>query len=674
MNTSVTKGKLSISTVIMGSFLLIGVFPLSIVTYINGNNARLIQQSAVYDRLIAVSDRQAEQIESFGKEKLRDAEAFAQMPSTIEMVEYFIDLGGRPQDSFQYHRMRELAEKYKLIYEFHDILIISMEGNVIFSVIEEADLGTNLITGPYRDTPLAASFIRTRNQETSIISKFDYYNPSKQPAAFVAQPIYRNPTDSIAMAVVATQLTGETINQVVNNYTGLGQTGETVIASKEEGRFVFLTNLRHDPEAAFNIQGEMGAPEAISMQHALLQEAGYGISVDYRQKEVLAVWKFIPLWNWGMVVKMDEVEAFASINTYLIYMWQITVLALVGIVALAIYIARLVSQPILELVEVSAEISSGNMDVKAGNLGIVELSTLSGSFNEMTASLGEAIRNRDSEISRRVDAQEELDQNANRLISANADLQAKIERLDKSRKAMFFMIGDVNRVSKNLAAVNLELEAFSYSVSHDLRTPLRALDGFSNALLDDYADQLDAQGKDFLNRICAASQRMSTLIDDLLGLSRITRQEMKIGPVDLSQMVQTIVDELKEREPERPVEMVIEPAIKTTGDKRLLEVMLVNLLGNAWKFTAKKSSTRITFGSTRIKDRKTLFLRDNGAGFDMAYADKLFGAFQRLHANHEFEGSGIGLATVQRIINRHGGTVWAEAKVDEGATFFFTLG
>jgi light-regulated signal transduction histidine kinase (bacteriophytochrome) len=221
-----------------------------------------------------------------------------------------------------------------------------------------------------------------------------------------------------------------------------------------------------------------------------------------------------------------------------------------------------------------------------------------------------------------------------------------------------------------LEAANKELEAFSYSVSHDLRAPLRSIDGFSQALLEDYADKLDETGKDSLQRVRGASQRMGQLIDDMLNLSRVTRSEMRHETVDLSAMAETIAAELQKNQPERTVTFTIQPGLTTDGDAHLLRVVMDNLLGNAWKFTSKQANAIIEFGSVSVGE---FFVRDNGAGFDMAYAEKLFGAFQRLHAMNEFAGTGIGLATVQRIIHRHGGQVRAEGEVDRGATFYFTV-
>jgi signal transduction histidine kinase len=223
-----------------------------------------------------------------------------------------------------------------------------------------------------------------------------------------------------------------------------------------------------------------------------------------------------------------------------------------------------------------------------------------------------------------------------------------------------------------LEAANKELEAFSYSVSHDLRAPLRSIDGFSHALLD-YIDELDDTAKSYLDRVRKATQHMSLLIDDMMKLSRVTRSEFHQEPIDLSAMVRKISENLQQDNPARTVEVLIQEGVFVNGDLALLRIALENLMNNAWKFTGRETQSLVEFG-TIVKEGKTVcFIRDNGAGFDMAYADKLFGAFQRLHTSVEFPGTGIGLATVMRVMNRHSSKVWAESEVGKGATFFFTL-
>lgn len=225
----------------------------------------------------------------------------------------------------------------------------------------------------------------------------------------------------------------------------------------------------------------------------------------------------------------------------------------------------------------------------------------------------------------------------------------------------------------DLTATNHELSAFAYSVSHDLRAPLRAIDAFSQALLEDYGDVIDPHGQDYLRRVRANAGRMSQLIDDLLQLSRLTRAEMHSEPIDLSSMARAIVADLQRSDATRTVTFNIEAGVVAHGDPRLVRVLLDNLLGNAWKYTSRHPTAQIGFGRTTDNGEVVYFVRDDGAGFDPAYADKLFRPFQRLHTMEEFEGAGVGLATAQRVVRRHGGRIWADAAPEQGATFFFTL-
>ena len=227
--------------------------------------------------------------------------------------------------------------------------------------------------------------------------------------------------------------------------------------------------------------------------------------------------------------------------------------------------------------------------------------------------------------------------------------------------------------NSELTLINRELETFSYSVSHDLRAPLRAIDGFSLALLEDAQDKLNPEEQNHLNRIRAAATRMGRLIDDLLGLARTARRDLTLERVNLSLLAEEVVAQLRTTDPDRRAVVVIAPGLTATADLQLLRVVLENLLGNSWKFTSKQREARIELGLWQSHPEHVFFVRDNGSGFDMKYADKLFGAFQRLHSEREFPGTGIGLASAQRIVHRHGGRIWAESKPGEGATFFFKL-
>ena len=249
-----------------------------------------------------------------------------------------------------------------------------------------------------------------------------------------------------------------------------------------------------------------------------------------------------------------------------------------------------------------------------------------------------------------------------------SDAQAQIRTLNVELEAR------VELRTAELVAANKNLEAFTYSVAHDLRSPLRALSGYSEALTEDYGDGLDETGRRFIERIQAATERMSALIEDMLLLAQVSRSELSLGPVDLSAEVAAIAAELQAREPGRRVRFAIDAGVWATADRSLIRAVVQNLVENAWKFTAKRDGATIEFATTAAQDAEVCcYVRDNGAGFDPAYVGKLFQPFQRLHSVTEFPGTGIGLASVRRIIERHGGRAWAEGAVGRGATFYFTL-
>ncbi len=254
------------------------------------------------------------------------------------------------------------------------------------------------------------------------------------------------------------------------------------------------------------------------------------------------------------------------------------------------------------------------------------------------------------------------------------DISELREHEDKVKQLNAKLEQRVLERTAQLAAANKELESFSYSVSHDLRAPLRSLSGFSRIVLEEHGKNLDEDGKACLQRISAAAEKMSVLIDEILRLSRIGRTQIKFAKCDLTEMAESTIAEFIEQSRDRHVDVRIQRDLRCEGDRHLLLIALQNLLGNAWKFTEKRSDAQIEFGCTSKDGEKVYYVRDNGAGFDMAYADKLFGIFQRLHSNSEFEGVGIGLSIVKRVIERHNGRVWAEGAVDKGATFYFTLG
>jgi len=261
-----------------------------------------------------------------------------------------------------------------------------------------------------------------------------------------------------------------------------------------------------------------------------------------------------------------------------------------------------------------------------------------------------------------------------------AELEEKVQKLDKSQKAMLYMVEDLNEVTskmeeerRKLELSNRELDAFTYSVSHDLRAPLRAINGYSDFLLEDYSDKLDEEGKRFLGVIRNNASKMDQLITDMLNLSRISRTEMRMINVDMGRLAETIFREVATAEEQNNFELQVEQLPVVLCDYALMKQVWINLISNALKYSGKSAVKKIQIGSRQEEGERVFFVKDHGVGFDSKYKDKLFGVFQRLHRDEEFKGTGVGLAIVQRIVHRHGGRVWAEAEMNEGAIFFFSL-
>ena len=359
----------------------------------------------------------------------------------------------------------------------------------------------------------------------------------------------------------------------------------------------------------------------------------------------------------GTVYLRTDYELVSRVRDYVGIALATTIIAMLVAMLMSAQLQRVVTNPILAIAGVAREVvQQKDYSRRARKMSDDEVGALVDSFNDMLAEIErrtEELEVSNLELGRHVAERERVEQEVLRL---NVELEDRV----RDRTAQ-------------LEAANHELESFSFSVSHDLRAPLRAIDGFSQALLEDFPDEVPEEAKRYLARIRSSTLRMGQLIEDLLNLSRVSRGSLDRVAVDVSELARQVIHEIRQRDADRVVEVTIWEGMTVQADLRLLRAALENLLENAWKFTAKAEHARIEVGVLRDREHQVFFVRDNGAGFSMDYADKLFNPFQRLHSAAEYSGSGIGLATVQRIMYRHGGRIWADAKVGKGATFYFTL-
>lgn len=498
---------------------------------------------------------------------------------------------------------------------YQSIQIVHGTSAVILVSSREADVGLPTI---HRES--VARVMQTRD---SYISNMILDEGGLNAPVTIGYPIFN--ANSVPVAVVVLELNlGGILGRIRDDNVGLGRTGEVLLVDEQSH---ILTGLRHtlpDESVAKVFQYKITAFSAVA---AASGDEGIHEGEDYRGEPVIAAYRHIRVsadWGWGLVAKIDSAELFASTNELVKSFARIGLGGIVLIALMSLMLAHRLTEPLLKMTRKAQLMLAGEKFQRTDIKSRDEIGFLSKAFNDMVESLD----------------------------SSNRDLLHRSAELD---------------------AVNQELESFAYSMAHDLRSPLRAIDGFSQALVEDYGDKLEGEALTYLKYLREGSQEMGCLIDDLLKLSRATRGEMRRSNVDLSQIADEIVDALRLADPDRNVITDIAPGITVSGDARLLKVVMDNLLGNAWKFSSEQAVAHIRFVAERRNGRFRCVVQDNGVGFDMAYAGKLFQPFQRLHRREEFQGTGIGLVTAQRIIHRHGGKITAIAALGEGARFIFEL-
>ncbi len=673
-----------------------------------------VARADIYSDLRTVAELKATQITNWRQERLSDGRFLMRAPYLAEDVAAF--LSGHASAATEKNVIRWLNLPKGRRYESAELF--DPDGKLRLAVPEPKAVGeatARLTREKIRGLRDAALDSLQREGGTGAIFQ-NLLVPVFAPGAASGAPI----------ALIALRLDpSKFLYPLIQTWPTPSETAETLLVSREGNEVVFLNELRHQRGTALVLHrpvNDLFLPAAAGLHGIFSVIEG----LDYRGELVLATTRVIPDSTWLVVAKIDTREAYAPMRVEI----RRTTLA-VGFLLLTVvlvgaylwrqrYAALLVHELVLErrqkaLTERLAIVTRHANDIF---LLLDETGRITEANERALAAYGyslDELRNLPPGGLRpaadRTAPDPELTQQLDRLASTEGavfetvhqrkdgtifpvEVSGRSVQID-SRKYILGVYRDISERKRaeaailqlnaeleervrdrtaELEAANRELEAFSYSVSHDLRAPLRSIDGFSHILQEDYRDQLDADGRDCLNRIGAATQHMGQLIDDLLNLSRVTRAELRRERVDLSALARAVGAELQARFPERTVELAVADNLVVVGDQPLLRVALENLLGNAWKFTAKRDRARIELDAERQNGQTDFLVRDNGAGFDMKFADKMFGAFQRLHSTAEFPGTGIGLATVQRIVRRHGGRIWARGEVNHGATFFFNLG
>jgi len=521
-----------------------------------------------------------------------------------------------------------LNDALKSISSFNVISILDRSGRVIVSTRP---------TRLARDYSQYVFFDSSRKENNA--SHF-FLDEKDQLQLYLSGPLLMN--DAL-IGVLLIEASANNIISLVADYSGLGRSGETLLGRKSrDGQYVeFITPTRFDANAALRRKVSLDNKASL-LVNSILTNPLPSPSIDYRNKQVLGIASQIAAPGWGLVVKLDEDEALQPVKVMLKYI-AITGLGVTVVLIWVSYVlAGIISRPIVELTRAARGIHEGDFGHRAVIRSNDEVGVLADTFNSMTDTL--------------IHSRQDLEK-------SNRELHAHRDHLEEL----------VSMRTRELQNTIEELESFSYSVSHDLRSPLRAIDGYSYMLMENYEALLDEAGRENFKRIRLAAQRMGALIDDLLKLAHINRSDIVREQVDLSAKVKAAINRVRENNNRRKAEFSVQPDVYAYVDEALIDIVVGNLLDNAWKYTENKSVAKIEFGSMLQDGQTVYFLRDNGVGFDMQYAGKIFGAFQRLVGNDEYPGTGIGLATVSRVISRHGGKVWAQGQPEKGATFYFTV-
>jgi signal transduction histidine kinase len=608
-----------LATRLTAFFLALSIVPLAVVGYLAFDSGRRSIEQDTFNRLISTTILKEAEFERWVEGNERSLHTLAREPGLREDAAALVSLD--PADpAYQVARGRLLERRFgPTLAEqggYDELYLLRASDGLILVSTDEAQEGKYRESEPY--------FLEGRSR--TYTDDVTYSPPHGGPVMHVSTPVSDADGEVVAVLVGRTNLAE--MSGIMLQRSGLSASEKTYLVNTFN---FFVTEPRAGAGLALK-----SAVYTEGVTDCLAHNNGTSLYEDYRGEPVIGAYRWMPEHDLCILTEVDQAEAFASVAAL-----RNTVLAIgAGVALIAIlagaFFARTITLPLGQLVRGAEEIGQGNLDYRIAVHGTDEIAQLAGAFNEMAA--------------RRRQAEEEIH-------ALNADLERRIAER-----------------TAELEAANKELEAFAYSISHDLRAPLRAMDGFSRILIEEYAEGLPPDAAHYLQRVRGNAKQMGELIDDLLTFSRLSRQPLKAQCVKPAELVRRVLEDLGAAQEGREVQVTIGDLPACQADPALLRQVFTNLLDNALKFTRDQEVALIEVGCKRAGGNDVYYVKDNGAGFDMQYVDKLFGVFQRLHRAEEYEGTGVGLATVQRIIHRHRGRVWAEASVGQGATFYFTVG
>mgnify|MGYP000330177396 CR=1 FL=1 len=625
---------ISITTKFILSFLFIAIVPLSIATKISYDSSRDALVEEITNSLFAVADNKVNQIATYLYEKERNATSLSHMSDVVDAAERFEEAVAQfgaysPEYIAVDNEFRPFFAYYQKSFDYSNLFLVNPDGDVIFAVKGQRKIISLYEMALYQNSQMAKVFVQATKSLKTEISDFEY-DPDDGGVLFIASPILKG---SQLIGVIVLQMNNGGVSKLVQNYTSLGETGEVILIARMGDKATFISPIRFDPNAAFKRKILLGSDEAVELQEVVQGKESSGTLIDYRKNEVISVLRYIPSFRWGMVVKMDTEEVIASADRLRWTLYKISFGLLIVVIIMAVAIARSMSRPIKELTKISGTIAGGNFSARAKVHGNDEIGTLALSFNEMT----------------------------NKLVEAKSSVEQKKAELEQQHEL--------------LEEANRELDSFTHTVSHDLQAPLRGVASFATFLEEDYKDKLDEEGKEYLKEIREGTTRMSTLIQDLLALSRITRIKNPFEEVDINVMIEAVCKRIEFDINKHEATMNINKSMPTIiCDRIKLTEVFLNLINNAIKFSSKQEKKPVV--DVQYEDQGEMYqfsVKDNGIGIAPENQDKVFGIFKRLHTNEEFEGSGAGLGIVKKVVDDHNGKVWIESEVGKGTKFLFTI-